>query len=1117
MVPIKWLERFLFIRTRHTIPDGRPLYAYKCTNKDYNDLKLIVSDEFNQHTSPSYSIIFPLFFCIYAAETWRRNHIGGPWKWETVFAEVSYSVPDHPQIARWVREGLRYWRRPILKSGLGHNEYLITIACEGGLPLLLLQKENASLYRYFKILLEAYHRERNSPLCDPERIARRVSNYLPKGLRHDIVFTLGGLLIKKVVDLQEAVIDAVDPIKALNQKDENWRNELPLPIEDSTAALLLKNLVNEARTLSVTESQRVRWRRRLVWLNGNATIEQQLELPMSFSGLALQRLCNRSELPLRMRLIAQFARAIEPVALITRLRGEGESAIYRCELLKRGGLRLAGKSGLTEVLLFISDGDSETALKSEGDTNWGPLPWVFVERSGQMECIGEGSVRCKDEILMILLPSGGRVVAEEGSAAFIDEITELNRELWQCKGTIYWKHDDLGVCRIRSANPDATDIQYILDGNKIKGTAETTPPFLGVPNLYSLNQNGIYRICEEAVPEWRPVKAGVKGWRRDLKHCVGEVWLRWANTEGEQILCRKIRVVPSEAKIDITSVGVGKTIGKIQLKWFLGAVVNVDRTYEIKSAHHQGDDLIELNCHGRDGLPITQFPAQLFWSDGRQLEMQLPYPREGAAFVYADKVLSPGARVPIAKLATIQAIGQAPSSIGRFYLKVSIKTDSSLFRDLSIRNSLSYNENGRSIFQMHRLQERIDSILSLTGELDSLAFLEITDHSNRQMAHLEVGQFDMILTADWDRNRLKLPETHAKHLEDGWEVRVKLKMVKLWAPADEPVVLKNGETATEWLIPEGLAPGPWWILGEDGDWARFRPLLWVVPGETEQGDSPLKRAILCPEKDVREAFLENWIDEMSRDPEHIDWPLFFEYLELVQPYPACALDLFRYFVRSPEAMVMALIKSSDDNFEALWSLSSQLPFSWYLVPASAWMTSSRRHFTSLRVALSGIDSADDIIWDVFESFKDRMTVRRPFFRQLCDWLCPAIFPDKQLDNSELSVARTCPDIICNWIQDAEQQFLGRHEADERYPEGPITMRWTEQSGYPDEYTYKNLFDPYRPVRCAPFVAAQICLTGERYDAALLFELKRIRDFDREWFTMAFAFALCLGLSRTPIM
>jgi hypothetical protein len=73
-------------------------------------------------------------FCVYAAETFRQRHVGGPWTWETVFAELGHATPDYQSIYAWVEKRLRHSKRPLLKSRLGHREFLVTLACEGGIP-----------------------------------------------------------------------------------------------------------------------------------------------------------------------------------------------------------------------------------------------------------------------------------------------------------------------------------------------------------------------------------------------------------------------------------------------------------------------------------------------------------------------------------------------------------------------------------------------------------------------------------------------------------------------------------------------------------------------------------------------------------------------------------------------------------------------------------------------------------------------------------------------------------------------------------------------------------------------------------------------------------------------
>ncbi len=1116
MNPNNWLERFLFVHTRQSRPDGRPLYAYKCRNEDYDKLKPIVREMLLKELKElrGYQPLnFNPMFCLYAAETWRRRHDGGPWKWETVFLEVCKWIPNYPQIHKWVRDGLFYWRRPILKSEIGHNEYLVTIACEGGLPLLLLRKENAHLYRYFKNLLEAYHLERLLPTHDVTAIAHRLSSHLPRSLRHDIVYNLGGDLVRKVVDLQELIPEAVDPIIALNRCRENWRDDLPLPLDDSTVELLLKNLVNEARTLAISERQQVRWRRRLLENGGEWNIEQRLDMPNIFTGAALRRWTNRQDVVPRLRILLQTPHGIEPVALITRLRGEGDDASYRCEVLKRNGVRIFGANALADIRLLVSDGISEYELTVKGGEEWGPLPWIFGERDGQWEYIREGSARCRDNTVQALLPLNGWCEEMDGECILIGSAPDLQREVWLFSGTVLWRHPQLGACRIQCASQDATEDVLLLDGKRFLSTTDQTPPFLGPPSLYAVDPNGVRRGLNDVPMEWRTCKGGDASWYRGSKTCSGEVWIRYTDPNGDQLLRRKVRIVPVTTQTEIVQIGINENPGRLRLTGLAGAqVCCIDKA----GCRFQQEPLVDgavIDCFADAGLPVTDFSIKLFWSDGRSLELNLPFPRTGGAFVCAGEVLPDGERVPVARLAAIQAVAQAPAGGQHFDLAIKIMTKTNQWHQIWLREPLAVGNDGRSLFFLHRLQERLSSLLALTGELDSMAIFEILQHGNHCLARLEVGQFDMSLEPDWENRQVVLPQACQDRFDEGWEHRVSMRMVPLWAPATEPIALNRSSSRIAWDIPGNLGPGPWWVLGEDGDWARFRPLLWNISGEAEIGNSPLERAIRQIDQDTRQEMLRLWVDQIALDPEHPDWTTFFDLLRLIRPYPACALDLFPYIVKSPEAMVLALLLSSDDDFDAVWSLTYQLPFSWYLVPINAWMTSGSRYFGALNLGLTEIDHGGELLWDQFQTFRERVTNRRPFFRQISDWLCNKIFPERLLQNSELAIAQKHPEIIEKFIMEEELKLQARHDSEERYPAGSLIMRWTDSPDYPERYRYRHLSKPFRPIRCAPFVAAYISLQGAEYDNELLFELKTMRDFDREWFKAAYAFALCLGLGQ----
>ena len=417
----------------------------------------------------------------------------------------------------------------------------------------------------------------------------------------------------------------------------------------------------------------------------------------------------------------------------------------------------------------------------------------------------------------------------------------------------------------------------------------------------------------------------------------------------------------------------------------------------------------------------------------------------------------------------------------------------------------------------------------MTGDLDAEVSLRIVDREGYVLARLVVAQFDMELEPDQTQNRVLLPQASLGRLNDvndDWQKRVTVKMLPLWEPSATPIELERDNVAMAWTVPDGLQPGPWWVLGYDGGWARFRPLLWAVEGEASvTGD--LRQAICAPEREIRQEPLRALVKALAADAEHADWPCLFGFLRFIRAYPANSLDVFQQLVRFPEAMVMALLRCTDEEFDIVWSLSEQLPFSWHLVPVTSWRRAAKRHFGALRAGLAGYDPHESLLASVYGEFRQRLTSRQPFFRSVCDWIGERIFPDQPLegllDNSELVMTRRQEALgqkalVANLIQCEEQALQTRHDPDEWYPDGPYVLEQTKQPDFPEPYRYDHLASWYRPVRCAPFVAAQISLNSlnaQESTEALLFELRQLRDFDSDWFDNAFAFALCLGLARRP--
>jgi hypothetical protein len=415
------------------------------------------------------------------------------------------------------------------------------------------------------------------------------------------------------------------------------------------------------------------------------------------------------------------------------------------------------------------------------------------------------------------------------------------------------------------------------------------------------------------------------------------------------------------------------------------------------------------------------------------------------------------------------------------------------------------------------MQERLAAMLAMTGNLDATVTLDIMDGEGHPLASVDVAQFDVALEPDRAHNLVRMPQSSLERLSDGWDERLTVKMLPLWEPATTPIDLVRDPAISAWRVPEDLAPGPWWVLGWDGDWPRYRPLLWPVHGEqTRTDDSELMQAIREPVRERRQERLQALVRALATNTEHPDWPRLFDYLPLTRTYPAGALDLFHHVIHDPEAMIVALLKSTDEEFDLVWSLAERLPFSWHLMPVIGWLLAAERHFGALRAGLAAFDPDSALLWGLFRDFRDRVTSHQPFFKSVCDWIGRQLFPDRPLENSELAMARHHPSMLTTLMQEHEQALQARHDADERYPDGPCVMERTRQPHFPPSWRYERLAQPFRPVRCAPFAAAQLSLDAEQGSEELLLELRQLRDFDPEWFDNAFACALCLGLAQRPV-
>jgi hypothetical protein len=520
-------------------------------------------------------------------------------------------------------------------------------------------------------------------------------------------------------------------------------------------------------------------------------------------------------------------------------------------------------------------------------------------------------------------------------------------------------------------------------------------------------------------------------------------------------------------------------------------------------------DVVAIECPAASAAIHPVISLRLGWWGRQPVEFHLPYPQRGAMFLAGTKMLAQGEAVPVARCGGLRLLVLDPAG-GRCY-----ELDGELVGTrFGFQDRLPALQSGRIELSLHAWQDRLSALLASSDDPDARIRLSVKS-SQQPMARVVVTRFDVTLDPVYETSHVYVGAQAQARLGDGWQQRVSLAMLPLWDPGAELRPLERcSEDPACWTVPDDLAAGPWWVIARDGQWARFRPLLWVIDdpeGESATADSTLAGAIRESIPEARHLRLSDVLTQLGENPEHPDWPVLFAAMQLTREFPPSVLDLLRQLAMHPQTLALALLKADEDTFDRIWALADGLPFLWWLIPVEHWFAAVAYHLTMVQEALGDADPQMRILESVFQEFRDRAEARHPFFDTLCDWLQERLLPDRPMGGSLLRAIRGQPAIVAALLRQAEQGLQERHAASETWPVGAAVLEQAESMAFAD-YRFQEMADPFRPTRCAPFVAADAALRAIPCDCRLVLELRLIRSFDPDWFDEVFTVALTLGLA-----
>lgn len=908
---------------RHGLPraDGRPLYAYRLTADEltalgealracYHGGRRALANDRAQAA------------CFFAAGSFCERHEGGAWSWEPIWQALSWDRG----MGRWYEEltlGLQGLRRPLVR-GSSRRLFLVTVACEGGLPLRLLREEGDRLQRYVRHVL-ADHEAFGLPA---RALAEQRAHDLPRTRRLDVVYGLVGDLVESVAALRRRLpAGAKDPMRHLDAEEPGWRDRLPLRLDDEVARGLLLGLLQAARAGGEPPARDFVSARVLLDLDrARPLLARELGVrpqaqPEPFKAWAGFEVRSRTRLWLvrptgERRELAQ----VRPVGQHLRLDVTGE--VTHPVTSKADGWDLVGALGA---------GDS-SPIEITGLSPLGELPWVFVrpmDGEGPWRLAGTGAVKTRSREAVVALPAAASwEAAPPGGADPVGtlELADERRVLVKLQGRLVVRDADESWEIVAGAERASTRVE--LWGRCVALGSGGDRVFLGAPTVRDAES----RATLTSALEWRPPGGGA--WRRGDP--LGEVVVQ-VRDAGSVVLRERVVVLPAgfrhalrpastqgEGDLVLSGLEPGTQVGAS----FSGGEATVTA----------GPGGLLVRCRETSEAPGAQVELRLLFDGGLAATVYVASPIARYGFVRASGRLLPhDARVSPARLPGVRALALSP----RVGVEYELVARPPVGVEVNLGQLAAANGDAFEL-PLDPYLDQITALLASSDQLDATVELRLLESGDpKPRAKLVVTCYEALLGREplEDGGLALRLVASAGGMDPG---RLRLEARPLEEPGAEPRLLEPAEDG-RWRFPTSDAsPGAWLVTAWEGDLAFARPTLVLVPGEPPETDSPLLRAIRQPDPTTRAAALRLAVQALASDATHADWARALEFVGTLRDLPAGTFDVVRQLVREPDVMAMVPFFLDATSRPRICRAFEALPFAWSLVGLRSWARAVQR-------------------------------------------------------------------------------------------------------------------------------------------------------------------------------
>lgn len=936
---IDWKRELLSSRGL-TVPDGRPLYQYRLSLAEFDELEALLQQWLSRLLERVELARLPrltgfsCLFVLYGSEWWRRRFDGAHWSWEPILQSIGADPKEWTQSQRseCVQVGLQDWARKTRERGA--LRFLGTVAVEGGLPLKLLANERGHIGQ----LLSQVLGQAKGGSVTPDQLHNWVLSLqatLPRSYRQEAIYSLLADVAWTVLQLKDeaGLTSSRDAISRLDQQIASWRDRFPLPVEDTHAQGLIEQLIKDVtRDPEKSKARCLPVERHLSHLDdGQWTLQSGVALPANLPAAELVKLflLQADELP-RNGEIAILAGGKRRAAGFRRMAGNDSLRV------ERSPWGFSGNTAAAEHLLQLAapDGRRWSVIAPRGEPLDEELPWVFSDEDGSPAFLRQGSGGVAASQVLIAVPEDWRLRPVDGSTA--TECGRLNtpaRRLFRVAGSVEAGNDAGLVCRIRTGQANTSDDSYELKGQRVWLDFESPAmAFKGRPTLYKVDTDGT-ALRVDGMPSWTVV--GAPGY--DGTAAIGPLAMRYP-ANGEVKRRARLLVLPTTANLTITPIDAGG--GEIRLEKWLATSARVLTDGIGATLRHDSEDLV-LSLATRDGVrPPEHVDLEVLWGHTtKPARLRVPFPGKGVRAFGADgEELCCGSLLAAERIAGIRLVALD----GGRNLAMSLEFEAA--RGNQVRIHRLEQQPGALGVEV-RLQDYatdIQHLLSLDDSPDASVRLRLrVGNGESTPFRLDIARYAARLIRSG--NDIAIDAAGMAALGTGEMTELPVLALRLQQPGDEPLRLEircseDVPTGTWAFDPESRDGGSWLIY--PGSEARFpfRPTLWTLPGVPEAA-GPLAQAIGIADPASREGELDQVIAALAVDFQHPCWTEIERLAAQVGHLPLPTIDLWRRFARSPAGMAAlafrfgTLPKGFVDRFD------QELPFAWETIPFGAWQQS----------------------------------------------------------------------------------------------------------------------------------------------------------------------------------